>query len=70
MSLFPLLLAEEAGEEYGGRVPPGTQPSSAEDACVRSFPGITRLEGIAATGDRFLCAVDDEERIHLLLTHP
>ena len=70
MSLFPLLLAEEAGEEYGGRVPPGTQPSSAEDACVRSFPGITRLEGIAATGDRFFYAVDEEERIPLLLTHP
>ena len=48
-------------------LPPETQPSSVEATCVCSFPGITRLEGIAATGGRFFYAVDDEERIPLLL---
>jgi hypothetical protein len=48
-------------------LPPDTQPSSVETTFVRSFQGITRLEGIAATGGRFFYAVDDEKRIPLLL---
>jgi hypothetical protein len=51
-------------------LPPETQPSSVEATFVRRFPGRTRLEGVAATGDRFFYAVDDEKRIPLLLTHP
>jgi hypothetical protein len=51
-------------------LPPETQPSTIEAACVRSFPGISRLEGITAKSDRFVYAVDDEERIPLLLTRP
>jgi len=51
-------------------LPQGTQPSSVEATCVRSFPDITRLEGIAAIGGRFFYVVDDEERIPLLLPRP
>jgi len=50
-------------------LPPETQPSSVEATCVRSFPGVTRLEGIATTGSRFFYSVDDEECIPLLFTH-
>jgi hypothetical protein len=50
-------------------LPPERQPSSVEAACVRRFPCITRLEGIATTDGRCFYAVDDEERIPLLFTH-
>ena len=49
-------------------LPPERQPHSVDAAVVRRFPGITRLEGIAATGGRFFYAIDDEERIPLLLS--
>jgi hypothetical protein len=50
-------------------LPPNTQPAFIEATFVRRFPGILRVEGIAAAGGRFFYVVDDEERIPLLLTY-
>jgi hypothetical protein len=51
-------------------LPPESQSRSVAASVVRRFPELSRLEGIAATGGRFFYAVDDEERIPLLLARP